>query len=117
MALVSNGSFNNGIKTGKNYNYSGQIEIEKEVIFRETDVTGDCHVKQNTSAPLPKKKQYHKLSFVDPKFYKDTHNHIYKHSMKVDIKRDREVREQTEGGNKEGRWYGENVLKMHVIIA
>lgn len=90
--------------------------MKKNVIFREMDVTGDCHVKQNTSPPQ-KKKQYHKFSFVDPKFYKDTHNHIYIHSKKVDIKRDREVRGQTEGGNAEGRWYGENVLKMHFIIA
>lgn len=94
-----------------------RLKLKKNVIFREMDVTGDCHVKQNTSPPLQKKKQYHKLSFADPKFYKDTHNHIYIHSMKVDIKRDREVRGQTEGGNMEGRWNGENVLKMHVIIA
>lgn len=75
MALVSNGSFNNGIKTGKNYNYGGQIEIEKEVIFRETDVTGDCHVKQNTSAPPPKKDNITSFHLWIPNFIK-THTII-----------------------------------------
>lgn len=57
MALVSNGSFNNGIKTGKNYNYGGLMEIEKIMSFSGKWMQhGGCYVKQNTSAPPPPKK-------------------------------------------------------------
>lgn len=102
MALVSNGSFNNGIKMGKNYNYGGLIEIEKIMSFSGKWMQLQIAMLNKIHQPAPPKKQYHKLSFVDPKFYKDTYNHIYIHSMKVDIKREREVRGQTEGGEHGG---------------
>lgn len=64
MALVSNGSFNNGIKTGKNYNYGRLIEIEKKMSFSGKWMVLEVAMLNKIHQPLPKKKKPISQAFI-----------------------------------------------------
>lgn len=77
MALVSNGSFNNGIKMGKNYNYGGLIEIEKIMSFSGKWMQLQIAMlnKIHQPAPPPKKNNITSFHLWIPNFIK-THTII-----------------------------------------